>query len=65
MDFNSLSIYTFPNGVMAIDNFVPLVQLMTQVAETHTDKWKSLQTTLKYYTGKSHVKLRNPDGMEL
>ena len=28
---------------------VPLVPLMAQVAETHIDTFKSLQTNLKYY----------------
>ena len=34
------------NGVMAIVKFVPL---MAQVAKTHVDTFKSLQTNLKYY----------------
>ena len=46
---NFLSIYTFFNGVEVIVKFVPLVPLMTQVAETHIDTQKSLQTNLKYY----------------
>ena len=37
----------FRYGVMAIVKFVPLVPLMAQVAETHMDTRKSLQTTLK------------------
>ena len=38
--------YTFPNGIMVIVKNMPL---MAQVAETHMDTRKSLQTTLKYY----------------
>ena len=39
----------FFNGVEVIVKFVPLMSLMTQVAETHIDTQKSLQTILKYY----------------
>ena len=34
---------------MAIVIFVPLVPLMVQVADTHIDTCKFLQTNLKYY----------------
>ena len=39
----------FFNGVEVIVKFVPLVPLMAQVAETHIDTQKFLQTNLKYY----------------
>ena len=38
----------FPNEVMAIVKFVPLVAHMARVAGTHIVTRKSLQTTLKY-----------------
>ena len=34
---------------MAIVEFVPLVPLIAQVAETHMDTRNSLQTTLEYF----------------
>ena len=52
---NFLSIYTFFNGVEVIVKFVPLVPLMAQVAETHIDTQKSLQTNLKYYVYLTNV----------